>query len=165
MDSVQHDSCSHVKHFLHDSFRARNTGRVLECFSMDYKKLVAKRLRAARLALPRRDDGELQSQADIAAMVAGLTEQALGNYEQGTRLPKPDMMMKLAEALNEPAAYLAGLIPDGPLADLVRAFNRMDEDDKRDVLDTALRRKSLKASELKDFGVIETPKPGKRKTQ
>lgn len=75
------------------------------------------------------------------------------------------MLVAIAEITGEPAAYLAGLV-DGDEAELLRALAKMDVDDRRDVMDYVLRRKSLRATEIQDFGLPPTkpvqPNPAKK---
>lgn len=122
---------------------------------MDYKKLISQRLLEARQAM-RRADGEQWTQKDVSLAVPGLSESRYGNYEQGIRTPKMDVLPAIAEALNEPLAWISGMIPDGELADLTRAFYKMDDADKQDVLDFVRRRKSLPVKRITEFGESKT---------
>lgn len=117
----------------------------------NYKQIAAERIKAAREAL-RDDRGGTVSQRKFADMVPGLGSGTLGNYEIADRYPDPHMLVAIGEQTGEPAAYLAGLV-DGVEAELLRALAKMDAADRRDVIDYVLRRKSLKAVEVRDFGL------------
>lgn len=129
--------------------------------SKDYKQIAADRIKAARGTL-RDNRGGLISQRKFADMVPGLGSSTLSMYETAERYPDPHMLVAIAEKTGEPAAYLAGLV-DGDEAELLRAMARMDDDDRRDVMDYVLRRKSLRATEVKEFGLSTPTKPAKSK--
>lgn len=142
------------------------TARVLAFASMktkDYKRLAADRIKAARGAL-RDDRGGKISQRKFAELVPGLGSGRLGNYEAADRYPGPEVFAAIAEETGEPAAYLSGLV-DGDEAKLLRALARMDAADRKDVMDYVLRRKSLAATELTDFGVDPPPEETTTKSQ
>ena len=164
MISIQHESCSNVNGFLHNLFSERNTGRVVRFFSMDYKKLISERLVAARLAMPRKADGKHWTQEDVSLAVPGLSESRYGNYEQGIRTPKMDVLPAIAQALNEPLAWISGMLPDGDMAELARAFYKMDDADREDVLHYVKRRKSLAVATPTEHvaGVVTTTKSKKK---
>ncbi|WP_339638919.1 helix-turn-helix transcriptional regulator [uncultured Haliea sp.] len=86
---------------------------------MDYKKLAGKRIKAAREAIG-------LTQVAVAGHVPGLTPSRLGNFEQGTRYPPPDILVALSKILKEPASYLGGLDDDPSLEALARKYVRMD---------------------------------------
>lgn len=141
------------------------TARVLRFPAMkskDYKQIAADRIAAARKALRDAAGGKL-SQRKFADTVPGLGSGRLANYETAERYPGPEVFEALAEHTGEPAAYLAGLV-DGDEAKILRALTRMDAADKKDVMDYVLRRKSLAATELDEFGVAPAA-PAKPKTK
>jgi hypothetical protein len=143
------------------------TGRGLAFAAMntkDYKRIAADRIKAAREAL-RDSDGATISQRRFAAMVPGLGSGTLANYEIADRYPDPHMLVAIGVQTGEPAAYLAGLV-DGDEAELLRAMAKMDDADREDVMDYVLRRKSLRAAQVQEFGMPDAtpPKSSKSKT-
>ena len=105
------------------STQIASTGHHNACINfafMDYKKIAGKRIAEARLA-------KGLSQSELAAQVPGLSQSRLGNYEQGTRYPSPDILMCLSKILEEPASYLAALDDNPALAALNRKYVRMDK--------------------------------------
>lgn len=70
---------------------------------MDYKKEIGRRIQAAR-------DACGWSLVELSKKLGGrLSASRISNYEQGTRLPGPQEVNLLAEALGESAAWLACL--------------------------------------------------------
>jgi transcriptional regulator with XRE-family HTH domain len=88
--------------------------------AMDIKQIAGQRIAAARKALNLK-------QAELAALVPELSPSRLGNYEQGTRYPDPEILIKLAQILGEPASYLGGLDDDQGLQTLARMYTRLDK--------------------------------------
>lgn len=70
----------------------------------DIKKIIAKRLRACR-----RKSGYTQMQA---AVYSDITETAYTNYERGTRMPKLDILVRIADMYQVSLDYLAGRTDD-----------------------------------------------------
>ena len=87
---------------------------------MDTKKIAGQRIAAARKAIR-------LTQAELAAQVPGLTPSRLSNYEQGTRYPDPDILIKLAQILHEPASFLGALDDDPRLQALSRLYTKLDQ--------------------------------------
>jgi transcriptional regulator with XRE-family HTH domain len=165
MASIEHDLWTVVNSFEHNLLTEVNTSRVVIFFAMNYRILAGNRIANAREAI-KQEDGEPLTQPLLAARVKGLTKTALSNYEQGIRYAPPHMLVGLSAALNEPASYLAGLVEDGPEAELHRAFHKMDDADKEDVLHYVKRRKSLVAEPVQRIKGSEiTTKPSRRKTK
>ena len=70
----------------------------------DIKKVIAKRLRECR-----RKSGYTQMQA---AIYSDITETAYENYERGTRMPKLDILVRIADMYKVSLDYLAGRTDD-----------------------------------------------------
>lgn len=70
----------------------------------DIKKVIAKRLRECR-----RKSGYTQMQA---AVYSDITETAYTNYERGTRMPKLDILVRIADMYKVSLDYLAGRTDD-----------------------------------------------------
>ena len=105
------------------STQIASTGHHNACINfafMDYKKTAGKRIAEARQA-------KGLSQTELAAQIPGLSGSRLGNYEQGTRYPSPDILMLLSKILEEPASYLAALDDNPSLTTLNRKYVRMDK--------------------------------------
>lgn len=107
----------------------------IEFQAMNFKEISAARLKRARLNLPK-VKGRYVKQNEVADL-AGISAQRYGNYEQGTRSPDPDTMLKLADVLKEPAGYLAGLVNDPSLIFIIRAYEGTDSRGRRTILDAA----------------------------
>jgi len=105
--------------------------------------MLAKRLRELRIE-------KSLSQSDIAKIV-GVSQQAIGNYESGTRTPDPDTIIKLANFFSVTTDYLLGLadiskhqideISNVEIEELLKKSNvqfdgvPLDEEDKEDLLE------------------------------
>jgi transcriptional regulator with XRE-family HTH domain len=86
---------------------------------MDYKKTAGERIRRAR-------EAKNLSRPELAAMVKGLGVSTLSNYELGLRYPSPANLVALAEILEEPASYLAGIENDPKAETVQRIFKKLD---------------------------------------
>lgn len=110
--------------------------------AMDYKKATGKRIRSAmdQILGPR---GKPMTQDELADRVPGLTKARVGNYIQGTRYPDPEMLLAMGKALEEPAAYLAGLVTDPDLVAILRIYERTDDRGRQMILSAAAQAGSL----------------------
>lgn len=70
----------------------------------DIKQVIAKRLRVCRAK-----SGYTQMQA---AVYSDITETAYTNYERGTRMPKLDILVRIADMYKVSLDYLAGRTDD-----------------------------------------------------
>lgn len=113
----------------------------IDSLAMDYKILMGRRLRAAREALG-------LSRPEAAKGIKGMGASALGNYEQGTRYPNDvALFFRLEERLNEPAGYLAGLVRDPALAEIMRVFHRADDRGRNAIYSAAMTERRHLSSE------------------
>lgn len=101
---------------------SNDSGPELRILEMNYKKISGGRIREGRIA---RD----LSQEALADLV-GVEPSTIGNYEQGTRYPKPNVMSKLAKVLHLPVGYISGLETDKRIEALVLLYSKMGKRDK-----------------------------------
>lgn len=87
--------------------------------TMDYKKISGNRIRAARERLG-------IDRAELAELI-GVEPSAIGNYELGTRYPKPPLLSKLSKELRVPVGLLSGLEPDKRIEALLSMYSDMDD--------------------------------------
>lgn len=92
MGKLFHDTCNQSTTFLHDKLTDEEAA--LRYFqAMEMAKEIGRRISAAR-------EAKGLKQREVCVLVPGLTVSALSNYEQGTRKPDPEVIKKLAVALN-----------------------------------------------------------------
>lgn len=108
---VAHARCSYTARLLHGSADLSRLPRMSKNNDRDdYTAAVGRRLAEARKsAIPRLSQA---AAAEAASRVLGteISPQALGNYEQGTRLPNPPVVEALCSVYGTlTAAYVLGL--------------------------------------------------------
>lgn len=99
------------------------------CGMDDYKKLSGARIREAR-------ERQGINQAQLAERI-GVEPSAVGNYEQGSRYPKPPVLKKMAETLKVPVGWLSGLEPDKRIEALSLIYSKLDSRGKETVFRVA----------------------------
>ena len=115
---LKHETCSTVKrHYTTRLMRPSEFASKLP--SMDFKKVTGARIRAAREALGI-DQAELAKRIDVEPST-------VGNYEQGTRYPRPEQLRKLAAVLSAPVGYLCALEPDPRIEALQMMYSKSDK--------------------------------------
>jgi transcriptional regulator with XRE-family HTH domain len=92
----------------------------LEFAGMDFKKLAGERIRRAR-------EAKNLSRPELAAKIKGLGISTLSNYELGLRYPQPKYLVALAQILEEPASYLAGIESDPKAEAVQRLYRKLDD--------------------------------------
>lgn len=92
-----------------------------------------KRLKAARL--------QAELSQEQLGLLAGLEVESasarMNRYERGTRAPAVELVERIGAALNLPTAYFYA--SDDDEAELLVAFHRMSDKDKKELLATALK--------------------------
>lgn len=96
---------------------------------MDYKKLSGARIREGR-------EEKGLGQAALADLI-GVEPSAVGNYEQGLRYPKPNILQKLSKILEIPVSYLSGLEPDKRAESLILLYAKLDKRGKETLIRVA----------------------------
>ncbi len=137
---------------LHDKLND-NGDRSLQDELMDFKAESGRRLKQAR-------DAKGLKLRELAAMVNGVSESRISNYEQGTRLMRQPEAVKLAEALGVSAAYLMcvdeTLILPAKVKRLVELYEQSDLRGKRTIEQAAEAQAAMNVRSIPHLSAVQS---------
>ncbi len=120
---------------------------------MDFKAESGRRLKQAR-------DAKGLKLRELAAMVNGVSESRISNYEQGTRLMRQPEAVKLAEALGVSAAYLMcvdeTLILPAKVKRLVELYEQSDLRGKRTIEQAAEAQAAMNVRSIPHLSAVQS---------